>query len=249
MTLARCHNIGDLRARAQAALPAPLFHYLDGGADDEWSLRNNSAAFARHTLLPNYLVDVDSIDLSVKVLGCTLDLPFFLAPTGMSRLFHHDRELAVARAAERFGTMYTLSTLATTSLEDIAAATAAPKMFQIYVLKDRGLTTEFVDRCKAAGYRALCLTVDMPVAGNRERDRVSGMQMPPQWRLKSLASFAAHPRWSLNYLRHPDFRLANVAHRVDALDGGAMGLIDYVNRQFDRSVTVSPGCRCRRNGA
>lgn len=237
MTLARCHNIGDLRRRARSALPAPLFGYLDGGSDDEWSLWNNSEAFGRHRLVPNYLVDVGSIDLTTRVLGSTLDLPFFLAPTGMSRLFHHGRELAVARAADRFGTMYTLSTLATTSLEDIAAATAGPKMFQIYILKDRGLTREFVDRCKAAGYRALCLTVDMPVAGNRERDRVSGMQMPPQWSLGSLASFAAHPRWSLNYLRHPDFRLANVVHRVDALGAGAMGLIDYVNSQFDRTVT------------
>lgn len=237
LKLARCHNVGDLRRRARAALPAPLFHYMDGGADDEWSLRNNSAAFARHMLVPDYLVDVGTIDLTTRVLGCDLALPFFLSPTGMSRLFHHGRELAVARAAERFGTLYTLSTLATTSLEAIAEAVASPKMFQIYILKDRGLTTEFVDRCKAAGYRALCLTVDMPVAGNRERDKVNGMQMPPQWRLGSLASFATHPTWSLNYLRDPDFALANVAHRVDALGGGAMGLIDYVNSQFDRSVT------------
>ena len=217
-------------------MPAPLFHYMDGGSDDEWSLRNNSAAFARYALVPEYLRDVGEIDLSTRVLGADLKLPFFLAPTGMSRLFHHDRELAVARAAARFGTMYALSTLATTRLEDIAAATDAPKMFQIYILKDRGLTREFVTRCKAAGYTALCLTVDMPVAGNRERDRVTGMQMPPQWTLQSLASFAVHPRWSLNYLRYPDFSLANVAHRVDALGDGAMGLIDYVNSQFDRTV-------------
>ena len=237
MTLRRCHNIADLRRRAQAQLPAPLFHYIDGGSDDEWTLRNNSAAFARHQLVPDYLVDVGTIDLSVRVLGCDLKLPFFLSPTGMSRLFHHDRELAVARAAEKFGTLYTLSTLATTRLEDIAAAVTSPKMFQIYILKDRGLTSEFVARCKSAGYQALCLTVDMPVAGNRERDHVTGMQMPPQWTLASLASFALHPRWSLSYLRYPDFALANVAHRVDALGGGAMGLIDYVNGQFDRSVT------------
>ena len=237
MSLAHCHNIADLRVRAKHALPAPLFHYMDGGSDDERSLRNNSAAFARYALLPEYLRDVSAVDLTTRVLGTELQLPFFLAPTGMSRLFHHERELAVARAAARFGTLYSLSTLATTRLEEIAAATPTPKMFQIYILKDRGLTREFVARCKASSYAALCLTVDMPVAGNRERDRVTGMQMPPQWTLGSLASFALHPRWSLNYLRYPDFALANVAHRVDALgDDGAMGLIDYVNSQFDRSV-------------
>jgi L-lactate dehydrogenase (cytochrome) len=210
---------------------------MDGGSDDEWSLRNNSGAFARYGILPRYLVDVGTVDLSTRVLGADLAMPFFLAPTGMSRLFHHGRELAVARAAHGFGTLYSLSTLATTSLEEVAAATPGPKMFQIYILKDRGLTREFVERCKAAGYQALCLTVDMPVAGNRQRDRVTGMEMPPRWTMRSLASFAAHPRWSLAYLRYPDFALANVAHRVDVLGGGAMGLIDYVNSQFDRTVT------------
>lgn len=237
MSLSRCFAISDLRRDAERALPAPLFHYMDGGSDDEWSLRNNSSAFARYRVVPRYLVDVGEVDTSTRVLGVQLALPFFLAPTGMSRLFHHQKELAVARAAHRFGTLYSLSTLATTSLEQVAAATPGPKMFQIYILKDRGLTREFVDRCKAAGYQALCLTVDMPVAGNRQRDRVTGMEMPPRWTLRSLASFAAHPGWSLAYLRHPDFALANVAHRVDALEGGAMGLIDYVNSQFDRTVT------------
>ncbi len=237
MRLDRCHNVMDLRRPARAALPAPLFHYMDGGADDEWSLANNRAAFGRYELLPEVLVDVSDIDLSIRVLGCDLKLPFFLSPTGMSRLFHHDRELAVARAAERAGTLYSLSTLATTSLEDVAAAISSPKMFQIYVLKDRGLTAEFVDRCKAAGYSALCLTVDTPLAGNRERDKVTGMTMPPRWTFGSLASFAMHPGWSLNYLRYPDFRLANVAHRVDALGSGAMGLVEYLNSQFDRSLT------------
>ena len=110
-------------------------------------------------------------------------------------------------------------------------------MFQIYILKDRELTLEFVDRCKAANYDALCLTVDVPLAGNRERDKVTGMTMPPKFTLKSLLSFVTHPYWSFNYLLHPDFRLANVVHRVDALGKGAMGLIEYVNSQFDRTVT------------
>jgi len=237
MSIARCHNISHFRALARRRLPAAMFHYIDGGGDDEITLRRNTTAFENIRLMPRYLVDVGAIDTRTKVLGTTLDWPVFLAPTGMSRLFHHEKELGAARAAAKAGTLYTLSTLATTRLEDVAKATTGPKMFQIYILKDRGLTSEFVQRCKAAKYEALCLTVDMPVAGNRERDKVTGMTMPPKFGLGSLLDFALHPHWSLNFLRHPDFKLANVAHRVDALGGGAMALIDYVNSQFDRTVT------------
>ncbi len=235
-TLDRCFNISDLRARARKKLPAPMFHYIDGGADDEWSMQRNSSAFDDYQLLPGYLTDIEKIDLRTEVLGCQLAMPLMLAPTGMSRLFHHDKEYAVARAAERFGTLYSLSTMATTRLEDIAGATAGPKMFQIYILKDRGLTREFVQRCKASGYNALCLTVDTPLAGNRERDLVNGMSMPPRFNLRSLLSFACHPEWSLNLLRQPDFQLANIAHRVDAIGKGTVGLVEYVNSQFDRTI-------------
>lgn len=237
MKLGQCHNVMDFRALAQRRLPGPLFHYIDGAADDEWTKANNASAFAKYELMPRYLVDVDEIDLSTSLLGTRISMPVFLSPTGMSRLFHHEKEIAVARAAERFDILYSLSTIGTSSIEDIAAATAAPKMFQVYILKDRELTKEFVTRSRAAGFQALCLTVDTPLAGNRERDHRTGMVMPPRLTLKSLASFLAHPHWSLHFLRDPDFRLANVMHRVDALGGGAMGLIDYVNSQFDRTVT------------
>lgn len=235
--LSRCHSIDDLRRLAARRLPAPMFHYIDGGADDEWTLHRNQSAFQDYQLLPETLRDVSTLDLSVDLFGRKLALPFFLAPTGMSRLFHHDKELGAARAAEAAGTFYGLSTLATTSLEDVAAAVRNPLLFQIYILKDRGLTLEFVARCKAAGYAALCLTVDMAMAGNRERDLRNGMVMPPRFGLKSLWSFATHPAWAMNLALYPGFRLANVAHRVDALGAGAMGLIDYVNCQFDRTVS------------
>lgn len=239
IALHRRVNIADLRRGARLQLPAPMFHYLDGGADDEWTLRNNTAAFERYTVAPRQLRDISQIDLTTRVLGQTLSLPFFLAPTGMSRLFHHAAEPAVVRAASAFGTLYSLSTLGTTSIETVAATASGPKMFQIYVLKDRGLTEEFVVRCREARYAALCLTVDAALAGNRERDLRTGMVMPPRFTAKSLLSFALHPWWSLNLLRHPDFRLANVAHRVDALSAGALSLIDYLNTQLDRSVTWS----------
>mgnify|MGYP001580265793 CR=1 FL=1 len=214
-----------------------MFHYLEGGSDDEWTLLHNTAAFDALGFVPEVLRDVSRIDLGTSILGSRLSMPLMLSPTGMSRLFHHGKEFAAARAAARAGTMYSLSTMATSGLEEIAAAAAGPKMFQIYIFKDRGLTRELVQRCKAANYQALCLTVDTPVAGNRERDRVSGMTLPPRLSMKSLLSFGASPSWVFNFLRDSDFRLANVMHRVDALAGGAMGVIEYVNSQFDRSVT------------
>ncbi len=232
----RITNAMAFRELAKARLPAPMFHYIDGGGDDEWTLRRNTEAFFGYELVPHYLVDVSSIDMSTKLFGTTLDLPFFLSPTGMSRLFHHDKEPAVARAADNFGTMYSLSTLATTSIEDVAAIGTSPKMFQIYVFKDRELTRELIQRCKAAGYTSLCLTVDVPIAGNRERDTHTGMTMPPKFSLGSLASFALHPHWALNLLREPNFQIANVVQRIDALKNNTMSLIQYVNTQIDQSL-------------
>ncbi|GAB5450815.1 MAG: alpha-hydroxy acid oxidase [Halioglobus sp.] len=229
--------MADLRLRAKRRLPAPMFHYIDGGADDEWTLRRNTSAFDDYQLVPNYLRNIEHVDLAVNVLGMQLDLPFFLAPTGMSRLFNHEKEPAACRAAHKYGTLYSLSTLATTSLEDVAACSEGPRMFQIYILKDRELTREFVQRCKAANYNALCLTVDTPLAGNRERDLYNGMTMPPKITPRNFFSYGTSLHWLFHLLRDPDFKLANVAHRVDALGKGAMGLIDYVNSQFDRTVT------------
>lgn len=237
MNLSRCHNIADLRLMAKKKLPAPMFHYLDGGSDDEWSLGRNTAVFDDYELLPACLRNVERIDLSTTLLGTRVDLPFFLAPTGMSRLFHHHKEMGVASAAAKFGTLYSLSTVGTTSLEDIAALPDLAKLFQLYIFKDRGLTREFIERCRAAGYQALCLTVDTPLAGNRERDLVHGMSMPPRFSLKSMLSFLLHPDWGFNVLRHPDFRLANVVHRVDAIGSGTVSLVEYINAQLDRTVT------------
>src|SRR5688572_9865892 len=213
-----------------------MYHYLEGGADDEWTLRRNTAAFDDYELWPNYLSDVSSLDIGVDLLGRRIALPFFFAPTGMSRLFHWQKEPAVARVAQEMGTYYTLSTMATTTIEEIGALGAGPWMFQIYILKDRGLTREYVQRCRAAGYHALCLTVDTQVGGNRERDRITGMTMPLRFSWSSLASFAAHPRWTSRLVTHRDFKLVNVAHRVaDARK--ATSVMDFINGQFDRTLT------------
>ena len=237
MSLKDCHNIADLRLVAKRKLPSPMFNYIDGGADDEWTMRRNTDAFSQWSLLPGYLNDVSSVDISARFLGCELKSPLFLSPTGMSRLFHHHKELGASRAAAKHGMLYSLSTMATTSLEEVAQASSGPKMFQVYVFKDRGLTRELVQRCKQAGYKALCLTVDTAIAGYRERDLRFGMTMPPRISAKTFFSYATSFEWGLNLLLDPDFRLANVMHRVDALGKGAMALIDYANSQFDRSVT------------
>ena len=133
--------------------------------------------------------------------------------------------------------MYSLSTVSTVSIEEIGALTSGPKCFQIYIHKDRGLTREFIERCKAANYSALCLTVDTLVAGNRERDLVTGMVMPPRFNLSSMLSFMLHPGWAWNYLTSEKFQLANVADRISDGTGSLTSVIDYINKQFDRSIT------------
>lgn len=235
--LDRAYNIGDLRKLARRKLPAPIFHYIDGGADDEWTLQRNSSAFKRYEIIPDVLTDVSSLRGETMVFGQRVARPLMLAPTGLTRMFHGEAELAVARAAAKHGLLYVLSTLGTTTLEALAQAYSGPKVFQIYIFKDRGLTSEFAQRCKSAGFHGLALTVDTPVAGNRERDRVTGLSLPPRLTLKSLLQFALHPGWSLPALTGAKFDFANVCHKVDALASGPMSLFDYIGGQFDRSLT------------
>lgn len=235
--LERANNIADLRQLARRRLPRPIFDYIDGGADDEVTLERNTSAFSTYEIVPDVLTDVSSIETRTTLFGEAVAWPLMLAPTGLTRMFHGDAELAVARAASKHGLLYSLSTLGTTRLEALADAFSGPKVFQIYIFKDRGLTAEFVARCKAAGFHGLALTVDTPVAGNRERDRVNGLSLPPRLTLRSMLSFAAHPFWSIPALSGSRFDFANVSHRVDALAAGPMSLFDYIGGQFDRSLT------------
>ena len=237
MSIEQCYNLDDFRELARRRLPSPLFHFMDGGADDEATLRSNISAFDACQLLPSTLADISDLDISTTVLGQKIDWPVFMAPTGINRLFHHEGERAVARAAAKSGTIYSLSTLSNVSIEEIGALTTGPKCFQIYIHRDRGLTREFVQRSKAAGFDSLCLTVDTLVAGNRERDLKTGMIMPPKLTLKSLASFATHWRWAYNYLTSEKFELANLTNNQRAGAEKLISVIDYVNSQFDPSIT------------
>ncbi|TDJ62168.1 MAG: alpha-hydroxy-acid oxidizing protein [Proteobacteria bacterium] len=235
--LERCHNLNDLRRAARIRMPSPMFHYLDGAADDEVSLKRSCSSFDDYELLPRYLSDISNIDPSTTIMGRPIDMPVLCSPTGMSRLFHHDGELAVARAAARANIVYSLSTVGTYSIEDVAAASAGTKWFQVYVFKDRTLVKEFVERCKAAEYHALCLTIDLAIPGNRERDLRSGMTIPPKFSIFGWFNFALHPLWSLSYLSSPPFTLANVEHRVSNGDDDVLTLVQYINGQFDRTIT------------
>lgn len=235
--LSRCFNIADLRRRAKRRLPGPIFDYLDGGADDEVSLARNTSAFSRYEFVPDVLTDVSQIETSTRLFGQTLAWPLLLSPTGLTRMFHREAELAVAAAANNAGVGYCLSTLGTTKLEHFARSLAGLKVFQLYIFRDRGLTRELVARCRDAGFHALILTVDTLVPGNRERDRRSGLTLPPRLAARSMASFMRHPGWALGALTGSAFDLANVSHRSDALAQGPMSLFDYINRQFDPSLT------------
>ena len=230
-------NIEDLRKMARRKLPKPLFNYIDGGSDDESNVHGNSHAYDTVKLVPEYLVDVANIDLTTKVLGREISMPVFLGPTGMSRLFHHDGETAVSKAAAAASTYYSLSTVGATTIEDVAAVCNGPKCFQIYVMKDRGLTREFIQRCKDANYDSLMLTVDIPVAGNRERELRYGFTMPPKLNLAGIIGFAARPGWVYRALTHPQAKLANVAHKIPEGSSQSTSLMEYIANQFDPSVT------------
>jgi len=233
----RAYNIAELRKLAKKRLPAPMFHYIDGGADDEWTLRRNTAAFDAYEFRPRCLVDVDTIDTATSVFGAPIEWPFFCSPTALSRLFHYQGERAVVRAAEASGTLYSLSSFSSMSIEDVAGLSDIPKAFQVYVLKDRGLTREFLQRARDSGFKALQLTVDVAVSGNRERDIVTGMTVPPKLSLMSLIDIALHPAWVYRHLTSPRIDMANVAHNPPPGSDKLGGIIQYLNNQLDRSVT------------
>ena len=237
MNLKDSFNFEDFRKIAKKKLPAPIFHYIDGGSDDEVTLQRNTESFSKCDLVPNILASVGEPDLSTKVLGSKIDMPLFLSPVAMQKLFHHDGDKASARAAEKFGTFYSMSTMATSSIEEIANVAGGPKMFQIYIHKTQGLTDNLIDRCKSSGFNAMCLTVDTIVAGNRERDHKWGFTTPPKLTLKSLMSFATHPMWTINYLTHEKFQLPNVSNFVKKSSSIAKGVMEYINEQYDPAMS------------
>jgi len=236
--LARAANIEDLRKIARRRLPRGVFDYIDGAAEDEKALENNSSAFSRHGLRPRVLRDVSDVDTSTTLLGKHLPMPFVLAPTGFSRIASSQGELDVARAAERAGLPYTLSTLSTRSIEEVAeAAPGLRRWFQVYVWKDRGLVHSMVDRAAAAGYDAIMITVDTAVLGRRERDVRRGFSLPPKIGLSTLLDGAIHPSWTWDFIKAEPITFANVSGFADDDGSTAVTLSDYINTQFDQKLS------------
>jgi L-lactate dehydrogenase (cytochrome) len=231
------YNTEELRKVAEQRLPKVVFDYLDGGAEDEITIRRNRSAFNNYQLRPRALVDVSSVSIATSVMGTPIGMPLLLSPTGMTQLFHHSGECAVARAAEDAGVIYALSSLANTSIEDVAAVGTGPKWFQIYMWRDRGLVREFIARCQAADYKALVLTVDTQVGGNRERDRRNGFSLPPKLSLTSILNIGTHPSWWLPKVFNPAISFANVAGRIPTGTKNFANLLEYVDSQFDMTVT------------
>src|SRR5436190_8648405 len=204
-------NVEDLRRRARRRLPRAVFDFIDGGAEDERTLRRNMAAFGRIAFRPRVLVDVSRRDQSTSALGQPLASPLILAPTGLCGMAAPRGEVAAARAALRTGTLFTLSCMSAVNMEDLAREVPGPHWFQLYVWRDRDLTRSLVERARAAGYRALLVTVDAPVAGQRERDLRNGATIPPRVTWRNLADSARKLGWLAAMARHPRIDFANVA--------------------------------------
>jgi len=247
MKLTDCHNIDDFRRLAKQRLPFPVFDYIDGAADDETTKARNTSAFDHADLVPDVLAGVGKIDTSCTILGRKSALPLMLSPTALQRAFHTDGEMAVARAAEKFGVWFGISSLATHSIEDIAATTSGPKLFQLYVHKDEGLNASMIERCKAAKFDAMALTVDTIVSGKRERCLRSGFTTPPRFTPRSIWSYATRPRWTLDYLFGPKFRLPQLDGYVAEGTGKAVSIQDYFNTMLDTNMDWDTAARIRQD--
>ena len=237
MNLNDCYSFNDFRKLAKKNLPAPIFHYIDGGSDDEVTLKRNTESFLKCDLVPNILASVGEPDLSTTVFGQKIDMPLFLSPVAMQRLFHHEGDRASAKAAEKFGTFYSMSTMANSSIEEISNISGGPKMFQIYIHKLKGLTDNLIDRCKSSGFKSMCLTVDTVTAGNRERDHYWGFATPPKLNVKSILGFMKRPKWTFNYLTHKKFEMANVKSFTKKGTSIATGVMEYINEQYDPAMS------------
>jgi L-lactate dehydrogenase (cytochrome) len=235
--LARAASVEDLRRIARRRLPGGVFDYIDGGAEDERTLAANQAAFADVNFRPRVLRGVRKVEIASTLLGQPLAYPLALAPTGFTRIADPSGELAVARAAERAGLPYTLSTLSTRSIEEVRAVSDGRLWFQVYAWRDRGLVEEMIDRAAAAHYEALVLTVDTAVLGRRERDVRRGFVLPPTLGPATVVDGIRHPAWTWAFLRSEPIRFANVTGR-DVGDGASpVTLSDYINTQFDPSLS------------
>lgn len=246
---ARALNVAELRHAARRRLPRGVFGYIDGGAEDEVTLRANTAAYRRLRFAPRVLRDMSAVDTGATLLGQRLPIPLVLAPTGFTRIADSQGELAVARAAARAGLPYCLSTMSTRSIEEVAAAGRAPLWFQLYLQRDRGVVRELVQRAKAAGYAVLMPTIDAAALGRRERDVRHGFTLPPQLEWRTVLDGLRRPGWTWDFVRAEPITLANfrdlpaaggatpVAGATAVAGATPVALAEYIKSQFDPSVS------------
>ena len=232
-----CHNVRDFRNLAKKRLPSPIFHYIDGAADDEITYKRNTDAYEQCDLIPNVLSGVDKVDMSTTVMGQKLDMPLYCAPTALQRLFHHEGEIGVAKAAEKFGTMFGISSLGTASIEEISNLVKTPKLFQLYVHKDKGLNKALIERCKESNFEAMAVTVDTAVGGNRERDLYTGFTIPMKLKLSSVVSFMLHPKWAVDYFTKPKWELSNLKDHISEGTKVMTTIGDYFTKMLDNSMS------------
>ena len=236
-SIKNCHNFEDFRNLAKKRLPSPVFHYIDGAADDEVTYRRNTEAYENCDLVPNVLTGVKDIDMSTTIMGQKIDMPIYCAPTALQRLFHPDGEIGVGLAAEKFGTMFGVSSLGTASIQEISKLISTPKLFQLYVHKDEGLNNYLIDQCKEHNFDTMAITVDSSVGGNRERDLYTGFTIPLNLSLKSIMSFATHPAWAFNYFTKPKWELSNLNKHVTEGTNLMTSVGDYFTKMLDRSLS------------
>ncbi len=232
-----CHNFEDFRILAKKRLPSPIFHYIDGAADDEVTFRRNTEAYDKCDLIPNVLTGVKDIDMSTTVMGHKIEMPIYCSPTALQRLFHPDGEIGVGLAAEKYGTMFGVSSLGTASIEEISKLISTPKLFQLYVHKDEGLNNYLIDQCKEHNFDTMAITVDSAVGGNRERDLYSGFTIPLNLSLKSIVSFATHPAWAFNYFTKPKWELSSLKKHVTEGTNVMTSIGDYFTKMLDNSLS------------
>ena len=219
MRLKDCHSFGDFRELARRRLPSPIFNYIDGAADDESTYSRNTKSFDDCDLVPNVLRGSKEIDMSVEILGQKLDLPIYCSPTALQRVFHHEGENAVAAAADKYRTLFGVSSLGTVSISEVRKKYQGPQCYQFYFHKDKALNQVMLQNAKDADVDIMMLTVDTITGGNRERDLKTGFSIPFKLTLNGIFQFLIKPMWALNYLTHAKFSLPQLDDHVDMSDG------------------------------
>ena len=236
-TINNCHNVEDFRSLAKRKLPSPIFHYIDGAADDEITYKRNTESYEKCDLVPNVLRGIKKVDMSTTVMGQKLEMPIYCAPTALQRLFHPDGEIGVGKAAEKVGTMFGVSSLGTASIEEISKLISTPKLFQLYVHKDQGLNDYLIEQCKEYNFETMAVTVDSAVGGNRERDLYTGFTIPLSLSLNSIISFATHPAWAFNYFTKPKWELSNLNKHVTEGTNLMTSIGDYFTKMLDNYLS------------